>query len=74
MLLKIIVSFVLTRPCGNYKSIEWFSFECKKISVLFFIETIFITIFALRAKSAHLKGLCCLQCITPVTNEQNIHK
>ena len=36
--------------------------------------TIFIITFALRAKIAHLKSLCCLQCILQVTIEQNIHK
>ena len=34
----------------------------------------FITTFALRAKRAHLEGLCCLQCISHLTIKQNIHK
>ena len=30
--------------------------------------------FVLRTKRAHLEGLCCLQCISHETIEQNIHK
>ena len=40
----------------------------------FFISAIFITTFALRAKRAHVESVCCLQCISHVTIEQNIHK
>lgn len=39
-----------------------------------FIAQLFITTFALRAKRAHLGSLCCLQCTSQVTIEQNIQR
>ena len=44
------------------------------LTLNFFIQTIFITTFALRAKRAHLESLWCLHCVLHVTVEQNIQK
>ena len=43
------------------------------LSLFFYVNNIYYKI-ALRAKRAHLQGLYCLQCLSHVTIEQNMHK